>query len=98
MNGIRIQSNYFPYNLRKAVAPVASIEEASREPLDLVEFSSESLRELQGSANSDQNPWQEEELLLLSDEAGDEDEVAFEVEELDFQQLAQNFSSFSLVA
>ena len=93
MSVIRTQSQFFPFNPRKiAVGRVAAEVEQS---LDLVSLSQESLKELQGSANSDQNPWQDEELLEFSDELLEEED---EVEETFYSELAQNFGSFSVVA
>lgn len=99
MSVIRTQSQFFSYNnnLRKGVlSRVEAAEETCN--LDLVSLSQDSLKELQGSASSDQNPWQEEELLVYSDELPEEEEGDYEVEETYLQELAQNFSSFSLLA
>ncbi|ODT63224.1 hypothetical protein ABS71_14595 [bacterium SCN 62-11] len=95
MSVIRTQSQFFPYNPRKiAVGRTAEVEQS----LDLVSLSQESLKELQGSANSDQNPWQEEELLEFSEELLEDEDGDYEVEETFYSELAQNFGSFSVLA
>lgn len=97
MSVIRTQSQFFPYsNLRKAV--VGRVSPEVDENLDLVSLSDDSLKELQGSANSDQNPWQEEELLEFSEELLEDQDGDLEVEDTFYQELVMNFSSFSVVA